>query len=71
LFTAGWDGYIRMYEIEGSSSKFLVKKWDFYFHHPVIAMDNNPDGIVFAGLANGQIGCVDISSKNAISLGSH
>lgn len=34
-------------------------------------MDNNPNGIVFAGLANGQIGCVDINSKNAISLGSH
>lgn len=37
----------------------------------MITIDNNRDGFVFAGLANGQIVCVEKNSRKTMILGSH
>lgn len=72
FLTAGWDGFARVYCIEGTSSKRLEKKWEFFFGHPVLSIDINHENLLFAGLVTGDIALVDMrNTQNCVIMGAH
>ena len=74
FMTASWDGFIRYYTvyIPNSSSTFEVQRgWEMFLNHPVLCCDIHQDHIAFAGLANGDILCVNMPDNQVMLLGKH
>ena len=74
-FLAGsWDGVVRYYQVklnsQGSSGD-VVKGWDIFLQHPVLSVDMNPDKIMFAGMATGDIAAVDMKNNSIGRIGGH
>jgi WD40 repeat protein len=69
LFATGsWDGFIRIYSVASSE---VNKAWQLFLNHPVLCIDFNPDGILLAGLASGDVVAIEMKSSKTVVLGSH
>ncbi len=53
------------------NSNEIDKVWEMFLQHPVLSVDMNENGIVFAGLASGDVVAVELSSGNTFPLGTH
>ena len=70
FFAASWDGYVRMYCLNNNNSE-LAKGHEYFLEHPVLCMDINPNGCLFAGLASGDVVGVNISTGQKTTVATH
>jgi WD40 repeat protein len=66
--TGSWDGFIRLYIVTNND---VNKVWDIFLHHPVLSLDFSADGIIFAGLASGDVVAVELQTSSVVALGNH
>jgi hypothetical protein len=59
-----------MYIVRGNNID-VDKVWSIFLNHPVLCVDINESGIIFAGLASGDVVAIEISSGNVVQLGVH
>jgi mRNA export factor len=72
IFAASsWDGFVRLYMVSNNSSAELNKVFEVFLHHPVLCADFSGSGLLFAGLASGDVLVIEIQSGNYMSLGNH
>lgn len=73
IFAASsWDGFVRLYMVTTSSStQEVTKVCEFFLHHPVLCVDFSNNGMLFAGLASGDVVVIEIQSGNYMPLGTH
>ncbi len=72
IFAAtSWDGFVRLYMISNNVSFELNKIFEVFLHHPVLCADFNDSGLLFAGLASGDVLVIEIKSGSYMSLGNH
>jgi WD40 repeat protein len=70
MFAAGsWDGFVRIYMVVNNAE--LNKVFDIFLQHPVLCVDFSENGIIFAGLASGDVLAVELQTSNVVVLGNH
>lgn len=73
FLVASWDGFVRFYGIRNDqySGPKVERLWEMFLQHPVLCADFNEEGIVFAGLASGEIVAVQCLNSQSTTLGTH
>ena len=55
----------------GNNNEDIVRIWEIFLEHPVFSIDISADGVVFAGIATGDVVAVNIGNNGTAILGKH
>lgn len=70
MFAASsWDGLVRLYHINNQEE--VNRVWQMFLGHPVLCVDFGDNGILYAGLASGDVLAIDLEGKRAMNMGAH
>jgi WD40 repeat protein len=72
FFASSWDGYVRYYLVKGGMSSVQIDLgWEIFLQHPVLCCDINPEKVMFAGLATGDIAAIQMEKSSIARVGYH